>query len=74
MDTVEAETRGKIGRPDGTRAERQYAVHADHKVNGRIQTGQVCSLPARSSKQAAEKGQNFCTAFGYDFSHVAEIF
>ena len=62
------------GRPTNENKEKSYDVHATSRIDGRIVTRVVCSLPARGKKQAETKAQNFCTAFGYDYSHVVSEF
>ena len=60
------------GRPKGGK-EQDYEVHAYATVDGRIKLKQVCALPAQSEKLALKKAQNFCDAFGYDFSHTVKL-
>lgn len=56
----------KTGRPQGVTKTHSYEVYAFEKL-GRV--NKVCSLPARSQKEAERKGRDFCTMVGYDFSH-----
>ena len=61
-----------VGRPraDGMDQEKDYEVFAHLQENSRWRVRSVCTVPAMSKTDATAMGQNFCTALGYDFSHV----
>lgn len=59
------------GRPKtGEGGYRNYAISAYHSVHGRMKLEDVVQIEAHSLKQAEVKGEHFCTAFGYDYSHT----
>ena len=58
----------KAGRP---RKDHVLEIHAYHSVKGRMKLEKVAGIEANSKKIATLKAENFCAAFGYDFSHLS---
>jgi putative heme iron utilization protein len=58
----------KAGRP---RKGHVFEIHAYHSVDGRMKLEKVAGIEAVTKKIATMKAENFCAAFGYDFSHLS---
>jgi len=59
------------GRPKTGEARYQnYEIYGYHSVGGRMKLDIVVQIEAHNLKQAEVKGEHFCTAFGYDYSHA----
>jgi hypothetical protein len=67
MEAAIAEEPRKVGRPKKGHV---FEIHAYHSVDGRMKLEKVASLEASTKKIAIAKAENFCSAFGYDFSHL----
>jgi len=61
-----------VGRPKKGESisESDYQVFANIREDGRYRTRSVCTVPAVNKTDAILRGQNFCTALRYEFSHV----